>query len=61
MADNELWDEWFDGQMELTQRIERAVEGLATGKDDNFRAALYSAVIEHAAERLRMYIIPLRA
>lgn len=56
---DELWDEWFDKQHPLTERVDKAIEGLSVGKDDHFRAALYSAVIESAAERLRMYLIPL--
>lgn len=58
---DELWNEWFDGQDVLTDCIEKAINKLAQGKDDNFKAALHSAVIEYSAEQLRMYIVPIRA
>jgi hypothetical protein len=50
------WDEWFDAQYELTERIDKAIAGLAVGKDDAFKLAVWAAVVEHAAESMRMYI-----
>lgn len=51
--DEKLWDEWFDKQYELNKRIDRAVSGLSVDRDAKFRIALWSSVIEHAAEELR--------
>lgn len=53
---NRQWDEWFDAQFDLNERIERAVKGISAGKGDGFRVALYAAVIEHCAEAMRTYI-----
>jgi hypothetical protein len=60
MADprNWTWDDWFDDQYPLCVNLDLAVSRLSAGKDDLFRAALWSAVIEHAGESLRMYITP---
>jgi hypothetical protein len=57
--DDKLWDweEWFDAQYELTERIDKAIAGLTADKDDAFRVALYSAVIEQAAEKMRRYLV----
>lgn len=50
------WDEWFDKQYDLCGQIDRAIAGLSVGKDDMFRAALWSSVVEHGAECIRFYI-----
>ena len=55
---DDIWEEWFASQSGLNDRIDIAIEGLSKGKDDAFRAALYSSVIESCAERLRMYLHP---
>jgi len=51
-----LWDEWFDGQYDLAACVDKAVTELSKDKDDLFKAALYSAIIEHCAEQLRFNI-----
>lgn len=53
---DDSWDEWFDDQQKLTDRIRRAVTALSEGRGDGFRVALYSAVIESAAEAMRAFI-----
>lgn len=50
------WEEWFDKQYDLNERIDKAIAGLTVGKGDGFKLALWSSVIEHAAETLRIYI-----
>lgn len=50
------WDQWFDDQYKLNERIERAIVGLAEGKDDAYQLALWSSVIERGAEAIRAYI-----
>lgn len=55
---SELWEEWFDAQYALCDQMDRAVAGLSAGKDDAYRAAVWSAVIEHAAEAIRMCVSP---
>lgn len=56
-ADKEKWDEWFDNQYEICDRIKRAIDGLSKGKEgkarDQFRAAIWSSIIETSAEELR--------
>lgn len=51
------WEEWFDNQWDLQQRIDKAVEGLAKSYSEDargaYRLALWSSVIEHASEALR--------
>lgn len=58
MADHDeaAWSEWFDKQWDLCHQIDRAIAGLSVGKDDMFRAALWSGVLEHGGEVLRQYI-----
>lgn len=51
-----MWDEWFDGQYDISACIDQAVKELSVGKDDAFRAALLSGVLEHCAERIRGFI-----
>lgn len=51
-----LWDEWFDVQYDLTDAIDRVIRERTVGKSDGFRVALYSAVIESAAESMRAFI-----
>jgi len=58
LPEDELWDEWFDKQYELTNRIDRAIDGLSQGRDDQFRVSLYVAVIEHSAEAMRAFLHP---
>lgn len=60
--DKELWEEWFDKQYDLVQRIDRAVDGIV-GKfeikpihHNAARAALYAAVLEHCADKIRTEI-----
>lgn len=55
----DAWDDWFDDQSPLCRRIDKAIAALSKDRNDDYRAALYSAVIESAAERLRMYLVPL--
>lgn len=55
-AEELLWDEWFDRQYELVERIERAVKGASEGRTDSYRAALWAGVLEYGAERIRMYL-----
>lgn len=50
------WSEWFDRQSELTDQVDKAVAGLSEDRTYQFRVALYSAVIEHCAEKMRMFI-----
>lgn len=50
------WDRWFDVQYDLQLEIDRKIEEVTRGKSDPFRAALVSAMIEHLAEGMRMFI-----
>lgn len=51
-SDNE-WDEWFDNQHELNERIRLAIKGLSKGHSELYATSLWSSVIEKAAEELR--------
>ncbi|HEY4268038.1 MAG TPA: hypothetical protein VGM94_07610 [Galbitalea sp.] len=56
MSEQTPWGEWFDAQYDLNNIIDRAVKERSEGKGDGFRVALYSSIIENAAERIRGYI-----
>lgn len=53
---SEHWEDWFSRQYDLNEQIDRAVTGLSKDKGDGFRVALYAALIEHAAEKMRTFI-----
>lgn len=48
-----MWDEWFDTQFDLNRCIEEVIRERSKGQPDALRVALWSSVIEHAAEALR--------
>ena len=53
---NSIWDEWFDTQYDLNNAIDKAIRERTKGKSDQLRLALYSSVIENAAEAMRAFI-----
>lgn len=53
VRDDVEWEQWFSDQYDLCERIDRAIAGMTEGKPRQARAALYAAVCEHAAEKMR--------
>ena len=52
----QAWGQWWDIQHDLTQELDRRIGQVSAGRSDQFRAALVSSLIEHLAERLRVYL-----
>ena len=51
MAD--AWDAWFDQQYDLCRDVQQRIDQATLDRPPSYRAALYSALIESLAERMR--------
>jgi hypothetical protein len=51
-----VWNEWADVSIDLCTTIRELLETKLEGRHREFKAAVYSSVIEELAERQRMFL-----
>jgi hypothetical protein len=51
------WDMWFDTQSEFCSKVDNLFDLLTDGKSDGYKAAVWTALIEHVSEEMRRYLV----